>query len=234
MRPANAGVNLTPCHFEGERLGKDSIEDVRARFDRVAAEWDANPGRVELARAVVAAIRDAVDLRPAMNAMEFGAGTGLVTLGLLPYVRSLTAVDASAEMLRVLDEKVRRLRIGSIRTLLCDIAKTPLPVAEFDLVVSSMVLHHIPDVQQTLRRLRPCLRPGGWIALADLDSEDGTFHPDPTGVFHHGLDRDEVYRWLRDAGFVGTTVREVHRVVRPSPDGGIRQYPVFLVTARTA
>ena len=208
------------------------IEDVRARFDRVAAEWDANPGRVVLARAVVEAIRKAVALHPDMNAMDFGAGTGLVTLGLSPYVHSLTAVDASGEMLRMLDQKVKALQIGNVHTLLCDIAKTPLPAAEFDLIVSSMVLHHISDVRQTLRQLRPCLRPGGWIALADLDSEDGTFHPDPTGVFHHGLARNDVCRWLQDAGFIDTTTGEAHRIVRPSADGKTHEYPVFLITGR--
>jgi len=208
------------------------IEDVRARFDRVAAEWDANPGRVLLARAVVESIRIAVALRPDMNAMDFGAGTGLVTLGLLPYVGNLTAVDASGEMLRVLDEKLKALGIGNVHTMLCDIAKTPMPAATFDLIVSSMVLHHIPDVSEALQRLRPCLRPGGWIALADLESEDGTFHSDSTGVYHHGFDRDEVCRWLQDAGFVDTTVREAHRIVRPSGDGRTREYPVFLVTGR--
>jgi len=207
-------------------------EQVRARFDRVAAEWDANPGRVVLARAVADAIRNAVPLRPDMNAMDFGAGTGLVTLGLLPYVDRLTSVDASGEMLRVLDEKLKALRIGNVHTMLCEIGKTTLPVAEFDLIVSSMVLHHIPDVPETLHRLRPCLRPGGWIALADLDSEDGTFHTDSTGVYHHGLDRDGVCRWLQDAGFTDTTSHEAHRMVRSSADGQTRQYPVFLVIGR--
>jgi len=84
-----------------------SITDaVRTRFDRLAAEWDANPGRVAIAKAVTAAIRNAVTLRPDMVAMDFGAGTGLVTLGLLSDVGSLTAVDASGEMLRLLDEKL--------------------------------------------------------------------------------------------------------------------------------
>ena len=207
-------------------------EQVRARFDRVAAEWDANPGRVVLARAVADAIRNAVPLRPDMNVMDFGAGTGLVTLGLLPHVDRFTAVDASGEMLRVLDGKLKALRIGNVHTMLCEIGKTPLPVAEFDLIVSSMVLHHIPDVPEALRRLRPCLRPGGWIALADLDSEDGTFHSDSTGVYHHGLDRNEVYRWLQEAGFADTVAREAHRIVRSSADGQTRQYPVFLVTGR--
>lgn len=212
----------------------NGIDEVRARFDQVAAEWDFNPGRVVLARAVADAIRKAVALRPDTNAMDFGAGTGLVTLGLLPYVGNITAVDASGEMLRVLDEKLKASRIGNVHTMLCEIGKTSLPEVEFDLIVSSMVLHHIPDVPETLHRLRPCLRPGGWIALADLDPEDGTFHTDSTGVYHHGFDREEVCRWLRDAGFIDTTSGEAHRIVRSSPDGQTRQYPVFLVSGRAA
>jgi ubiquinone/menaquinone biosynthesis C-methylase UbiE len=66
-----------------------------------------------LARAVVDAIRAAVPLREEMQAMDFGAGTGLVTLGLLSGVRSVTAVDASCEMLRVLEEKLHSMRIGN-------------------------------------------------------------------------------------------------------------------------
>ena len=207
-------------------------QEVRERFDRAAREWDANPGRVALARAVVDAIRNTVALRSDMKAMDFGAGTGLVTLGLLPYVGSVTAVDASGEMLRVLDEKLKALEIGNVRTMQCDIGKTPLPASEFDLIVSSMVLHHIPDVAQAFRLLRPSLRPGGWIALADLDSEDGTFHADSTGVYHHGLDRGDVCRWLEAAGFVDTAAHEAHRIARPVPDGKTLEYPVFLVTGR--
>lgn len=214
-------------------MSDNATEQNRARFARMAAEWDTSPGRVAVARAVAEAIRKSVPLRTDTKAMDFGAGTGLVTLALLPDVASVTAVDTSGEMLRVLDEKLKALRIGNVNTLLCEIGKTALPVAEFDLIVSSMVLHHIPDVPQTLGRLRPCLRPGGWIALADLDSEDGTFHADSTGVFHHGLDRGEVCRWLQDAGFVDIAAREAHRIVRPSADGQIHEYPVFLVTGRT-
>ena len=210
------------------------IDDIRARFDRAAAEWDGNPTRVALARAVVDAICAAVPLRAEMQALDFGAGTGLVTLGLLSSVRSVTAVDASGEMLRVLDEKLRSLQMDSVHTLQCDIARAPLPANRFDLVVSSMVLHHLPDVTDVLRRLRPCLRPGGWIALADLDTEDGSFHADMTGVFHHGIDRRALCQWLEQAGFSDVAARNAHTITRPAPDGGTRQYGVFLVTGRAA
>lgn len=208
------------------------MEEVRDRFDKVASEWDANATRVALAKGIVAAIWEAVPLRPDMNALDVGAGTGLVTLGLLPCVRELTALDASQEMLRVLDGKLKALGVTNVRTRCCDIAATALAAAQYDLIVSSMALHHIPDVRRALQLLRPCLRSGGWVALADLDAEDGTFHADATGVYHKGFDREEVQAWLREAGFADTAAREAYRIVRPSADGHPREYPVFLLTAR--
>ena len=74
--------------------------------------------------------------------------------------------------------------------------------------------------------------PGGWIALADLDAEDGTFHADPTGIYHHGFERITVCRWLERAGFTGASSREAYRITRPGSDGVARTYPVFLVTAQ--
>ena len=207
-------------------------EANRRRFADKAAEWDANPARVALARGVVAAIRAAVPLRADMAAMDFGAGTGLVSLGLLPDVGEVTAVEASVEMLRVLGEKVTSLGASNLRMLTCDVGVAALPRGRFDLIVSSMVLHHLPDVPRVLRHLRPALRPGGWIALADLDSEDGTFHADPTGIFHHGFERATVCRWLAESGFTDAASREAYRIERPGADGVMRAYPVFLATAR--
>jgi ubiquinone/menaquinone biosynthesis C-methylase UbiE len=209
-----------------------TTEPNRIRFDCLAADWDANPGRIALTQAVVATLRKSVPLRPDMKALDFGAGTGLVTLGLLPYVAGITAVDTSGEMLRVLGGKLAAAQITNVNSLLCESNHTPLPPGEFDLVVSSMVMHHLPDVSQMIHRLRPCLRPGGWIALADLESEDGTFHADSTGVYHHGFAPEIICGWLREAGFVDIAVCEAHRILRPSADGRTREYPVFLVTGR--
>jgi SAM-dependent methyltransferase len=203
----------------------------QARFDARAAEWDANPARVALARDIVTAVCASVPLRPDMRVMDFGAGTGLVSLGLLPFVQSVTAVDTSGDMLRVLADKARGLGAASLTTLQCDIADASLPPAAFDLIVSSMTLHHLPDVPAVLRKLRPALRDGGWIALADLDAEDGSFHADKTGVYHNGFDPAAVGRWLTSCGFAHISAREAHRLTRPGADGVVRTYPVFLVVA---
>lgn len=209
-----------------------SKEHVFHRFDKAAADWDANIARVDLANGVAEAIRQTVPLRPDMQAMDFGAGTGLLTLALLPHLGAFTAVDSSSMMLRVLDGKLANLKIANVNTLHCDITEAALPATAFDLIVSSMALHHMRDVLTVLARLRPCLKPGGWIAVADLDSEDGTFHADPTGVYHRGFDRQDVCKWLEQAGFVDTSARNAYRIVRPAADGTTREYGVFLAAGK--
>lgn len=211
-----------------------SVASIGSRFDEGAAEWDANPTRVALARAVVEAVCAAVPLRPDMRVLDFGAGTGLVSLGVLPFVAEVTAVDASREMLRVLEEKAKALDAGRLDTLQGDVAEVPLPGGHFDLAVSSMTMHHLPDVPHVLRRLRPALRPGGWIALADLDAEDGSFHADKTGVYHFGFARETLCRWLEACGFAQVSCREAHRFDKPGADGVTRTYSVFLATGRAA
>ena len=193
-------------------------QDVAARFDLAAGQWDSNPMRIARAKAVAEAIRQALPLRNDMQVLDFGAGTGLLTLALRPYVGVITAADASKEMLHVMEGKMSALKISSVHTL---------PEVAFDLVVSSMVLHHIKDVPAVLVRLRHCVRPDGWIALADLDTEDGSFHSDHTGVYHCGFDRRVMCAWLEQAGFGKAEARDACCFDR---DG--RQYSLFLVTGR--
>lgn len=204
-----------------------STDEAAHRFDHVASQWDANPMRVAMARAVADTMRATVPFHGGMQVLDFGCGTGLLTLALLPHVGAVTATDASREMLRILEGKLSASGIQNVRVLHGDIASIPLESAAFDLVASSMVLHHVRDVPSILVRLRRCLRPGGWIAVADLDAEDGTFHSDMTGVCHRGFARPVVAAWLEQAGFTDAKVRDAHQINRDA-----RQYGVFLASAR--
>lgn len=201
------------------------------RFNEIAAEWDKNPRRSETASAVATAIRDAVPLTGDECAFEFGCGTGMVTLALAPYVTSLLAMDSSPAMLDGLREKIRRLEIHNVETLQADLTSAP-PLAPFDLILSSMTLHHIADTQSVLQLLYGMLRPGGRIALADLDREDGSFHGDKPGIAHHGFDRDALAGWIAAAGFVDCDFSTAHYMDKTIDDGTTRRFPIFLVSAR--
>jgi tRNA (cmo5U34)-methyltransferase len=198
---------------------------TRDRFDEAATTWDEQPRRLELAAAVATEIRRRVPLSGETDVLDFGCGTGLVTLALQPFVGSVTGADTSSGMLDELSRKVRDRHLANVATLLLD-PGAPLPSdPRYDLIVSSMALHHVEDVGALFQRLHGLLREGGRVALADLDREDGTFHEDPTGVFHLGFGRDDILSLLARAGFSSLAVTTA-AVTRK--DG--REYPVFLVT----
>jgi tRNA (cmo5U34)-methyltransferase len=200
------------------------------RFDRKAATWDEDAGRVALANGVADAIARQIRLSPSDDVLDFGCGTGLLSLAVRPRVRFVTGADTSAGMLAVLEQKIRAQKIDGVTPYFLDAGRPLAAAGRFDLITSSMALHHVADVPALLAEFRTLLREGGHVALADLDSEDGTFHtPDVTDVHHLGFDRASVRTMLADAGFedVRDTTAFTHR-----RHG--REYPVFLISGRVA
>ena len=205
---------------------------MSSRFDEAAKQWDGNPVRVALARGIGEAIERTVPIQPHWRALDYGAGTGLLTLSLLPKVASITALDASKGMLEQLARKITDARIPNATARLWNLETEPYTEDRFDLVVSSMTLHHLRDVPLVMKRLSALLNPGGWIALADLDTEDGSFHGQAEDVFHHGFDRQEIARWLAAAGISNIKLADAYRVTKPNATGELREYGVFLATGR--
>lgn len=203
-----------------------------SRFDEAAAQWDQNPSRVALASAVGEAIARTVPLNSAWKALDYGAGTGLLTLNLLPRISSLLALDSSTGMLEQLQKKLTSADISNVETRLWDLEKAPLEVAGFNLVASSMSMHHIRDVPVVINRLTELLKPGGWMALADLEPEDGSFHGPAADVFHNGFAPRQIHAWLVQAGLKRVSIQTVHFIEKPTSTGELRAYPVFLATAQ--
>jgi tRNA (cmo5U34)-methyltransferase len=198
------------------------------RFDQAASTWDEDPGRVRLARAVAEQVLRRLGQTSDLDVLDFGCGTGLLTLALEPHVRSVTGADSSAGMLGVLEQKVQALRLTSVTPYQLDDAHPLASAGSFDLVASSMTLHHVRDLPALFSEFRSLLRSGGRVALADLDREDGSFHsPEITDVHHLGFERLDIRGLLSEAGFddLDDATACVHR-------RNDRDYPVFLITGR--
>jgi SAM-dependent methyltransferase len=195
-------------------------------FDRHAATWDQNPGHARRNDAVAAAIREAVPLGDGIAALEFGCGTGELTVRLAPAVGTVLATDASEGMVKVFREKLAADPLPNVKVRQLDLLSDPAPSGPFGLIYSSMTLHHIPDLPLLFGRLSSLLAPGGCIALADLCAEDGSFHGE-MAVPHLGFAEEQLAELAATAGLVLNSFSTVFVVEKND-----REYPVFLATLR--
>lgn len=193
-------------------------------FASKADDWDERPIPAQISEGVFAALQDAVALSDDMVVMDFGAGTGLICTKIAPLVKHIIAVDISQSMLNKLAQKPALQ--GKSEIVCQDILEQPLD-RKVDLIVSAMATHHVEDTLRLLRAWPDHLVEGGQVAIADLDKEDGDFHPpDTEGVFHHGFDREVLGEMFVEAGFTRPSFVTACEVSREQ-----KTYPVFLLTA---
>jgi len=193
-------------------------------FKEKAQDWDANDMIRALSSGIGSAIRANVLFDGTMTVLDFGAGTGLITSQIADKVDKVTAVDISQAMLDKLMAK--EILQGKVEAVCQNVLEQPLST-RFDLIVSAMAMHHVENTDRLLACFAEHLKPGGRIALADLDEEDGTFHPaDIEGVFHKGFNRDIFRSMLSRHHF-----KDIRFVTAHTISKGDKSYPVFLVLA---
>jgi len=204
----------------------------RRDFDKEAATWDEVPARVKLANDIVAAISDEIVLTSSMDVLDFGCGTGLLTLRLQPVVHSITGVDSSKGMLNVLKAKIAKQNLSNVKTQYIENEEGDIPGGNYNLIVSGMTLHHVKEIRSLIDRFYGIIAPSGYLCIADLDLDGGKFHDNNDGIFHFGFDREELRRYFMDAGFGDIRDRTAAEVMKPVSDGGVRPFTVFLMTGR--
>ncbi|NLC99899.1 MAG: class I SAM-dependent methyltransferase, partial [Gammaproteobacteria bacterium] len=160
---------------------------AQAHFVRAAQRFEHSPISQQLA-ALTDKVFPLLTLTADQHWLDFGSGTGAVSVPLATQVKRVTALDTSAAMLEQLTAK----NIANINALehdiFCGLSET------YDGVISSMALHHVADIPRLLKCMQQCLKENGQLALIDLYSEDGSFHGDNQGkgVLHFGFDPQEL------------------------------------------
>ena len=194
-------------------------------FEQKAHIYDTDDKRVSNVENIANAIIGSVSLNKKMHLMDFGSGTGLLLERIAPYVRKITAIDISKSMNDQLDKKRGSIDC-EIDILEIDLESNNI-TDKFDGIISSMTMHHVKDIQVMFAKLYSVLNDGGFIAISDLDKEDGSFHTEDTGVYHFGFERDAITSVANQAGF--REVKIVDASVMHKPHG---EFPVFLLTAK--
>ncbi len=200
------------------------------RFTEKANQWDENPARQAMSDAFYREITKKIPLQNNFKLLEFGCGTGLVGLKFQKTVQHLTLLDTSDAMLNVLREKITLHQIDNAQIIHSDITSIKWDEKQFDGIFSSMAFHHVHNIPEVLSIFYRILKPGGFIAIADLMKEDGSFHKDET-VEHNGFDLEELKSLFFQAGFTVKSAYPYHRIKRPDSAGNMREYEQFFLWA---
>lgn len=194
-------------------------------FANKAKDYEKESRRVNNVRNIANGILNTFTYDKSMHIMDFGSGTGLLTEHIAPFVNKMTAIDMSRSMNEVLSQKIPDFPC-ELEVLELDLSQSVIDHT-FDGIISSMTLHHIQDIEALFHKFYTILQDNGTIALADLDTEDGSFHSENTGVHHFGFDRDFISQHAKNAGFKNISIDTVSVAQKPYGD-----YPIFLLTAQ--
>ncbi|HWC78941.1 MAG TPA: class I SAM-dependent methyltransferase [Pseudonocardiaceae bacterium] len=114
---------------------------------------------------------------PYGHAMELGCGTGFFLLNLMQggVIEKGSVTDLSPGMVQVALNNAEKLGLP-VDGRVADAERIPYEDNTFDLVVGHAMLHHIPDVQKTLREVLRVLKPGGRFVFAGEPTKVGDFY----------------------------------------------------------
>ncbi|MCG7336144.1 methyltransferase domain-containing protein [Sporosarcina sp. ACRSM] len=170
-------------------------------FDQMAKRYDTEE-RMELAKVVVKAVREELRNSKSKSLIDYGSGTGLVSLELSDVVGSILLVDSSEQMLEVAQAKISHRGISNATVLYADFTQET-PELKADIILMSLVLLHIPDTEKILQTLFNMLNEGGKLMIVDFDKNENINHP----KVHNGFAHDELKNKLAKAGFKSTEMK---------------------------
>ncbi|MBL4932166.1 class I SAM-dependent methyltransferase [Clostridium paridis] len=200
-------------------------------FDEYAKNWDTDI-RIKRAKVISNEIIKSIDIKDNPTAMEFGCGTGLISFNIYEKFKSITLVDSSQGMIDILKDKITKYEINNMTPCKIDILNEEFTSKKFDVIFSSMVLHHIKDTSKIIKNFYELLNTLGTLCIIDLDKEDGSFHrnePDFKG--HNGFDQEELKSILLKIGFRDVEIKTFYRDEKVIDDKEI-DYSLFLLKAR--
>lgn len=194
-------------------------------FAHRAADWD-TPEKTKMTKIFVAEMLRNIKPLSTWKALEIGAGTGLVGMQIAELVDTVVFEDTSAAMLDILKQKLDEdSKVEIVHGEVYEYTHK-----DIDLIFSCMALHHVPDIDKTLKHLATITNTGATVVIGDLRTENGSFHrfePIP----HRGFDTDILSEQFKQAGFDVITTETYNVLSRERTEGDITDYEQFILVA---
>jgi len=162
-------------------------------------------------------------LLPALDVADFGCGTGVLSVSIARWAKTVVAIDQNADALAEARARAKRQGVRNITFLREDLHHLSLPAERTGLVVLSQSLHHVEDPQAVLAEAARILVHAGKVVVLELMPHRETWVRERLGHRHLGFQPADLERQLRKAGFERVN-REVH------PQNASSPFRVFLLS----
>lgn len=193
-------------------------------FNEQAKTWD-TPQSLQRAKALAELLQNHWGSKKLSTVLEFGCGTGSLTFALGDSSEQYIGYDTAENMLEIYREKAPSDRYTTIESL------DQVSDSSLDAVYTSMVLHHVDNIDFVLEQFAAKLKPGGLLSVIDLDAGSESFHKGiNVEVFHHGFQRETFADIVAGHGFEVLRIETAFNGVKELPDGGQRDYTMFILT----
>ncbi len=135
-------------------------------WNRIARKYASKPVANEV---VYAQKLDKIQsyLKPDMDVLEIGCGTGTTALKLAPFARSILATDFSDTMIEIAKEKAEEQQATNVTFTCTDIAELMSSSdKKYDMIMAHSVLHLIDNKTLTIQQAFSLLKPGGYFVTS--------------------------------------------------------------------
>ena len=205
-------------------------------FDDKAAVWDDDKKYLR-AKKVYERINDFIKAENFYSKntnntlLDFGCGTGLLGFNFINDFQEIHFADISEGMLNKVKCKAESENIVNYKTFKLSedfVGCNKFPF--YSTIVTLLAFHHINDIEQILQLLASHIVQDGFLAVSDLDVEDGSFHA-PMKVPHNGIDRNTIINFMKNAEFeilCNETVYVEEKII----GSNVKEYPIFLILGK--
>lgn len=100
-------------------------------------------------------------LRPDMEVLEIGCGTGSTAIALAPHVKHIRATDLATKMLEIAEDRAKAAGIDNVTFEALSVDELDISSASIDAVMAHSILHLLEDKEQVIADVHQMLKPGG-------------------------------------------------------------------------
>ena len=171
-------------------------------FKGRAQNWDSE-SMIKRSKAVAQEINNILgDEHKDSSVMEYGCATGLISFNLIDKFKKITLMDSENEMLDIVREKIDYYNTKNVYPININLVNDDYTEEKFDIIYTSMALHHIKDTQDIVNKFYNLLNENGILCVIELDKEDGKFHMNEINFDgHNGFEHDVMESTFKNAGF---------------------------------